>query len=153
MSLGQASADRSAAPRRVGMLGGSFDPPHLAHRALADLALSALQLDALHWLPARAPWQKAGREMAPAADREAMLRLAIGGQPRFAIDPRLTAALSRTEFLILHFSALDAAKRGDIDKSLKLFDAITLISGLSLEDWVCASGDRLLGMESRQDGV
>jgi nicotinate-nucleotide adenylyltransferase len=88
MSLGQASADRSAAPRRVGVLGGSFDPPHLAHRALADLALSALQLDALHWLPARAPWQKAGREMAPAADREAMLRLAIGGQPRFAIDPR-----------------------------------------------------------------
>lgn len=72
---------------------------------------------------------------------------------RFASDPRLTAALSRTEFLILHFSALDAAKRGDVDKSLKLFDAITLISGLSPEDRARASGDRLLVMESRQDGA
>ena len=52
------------AARRIGILGGSFDPPHLAHLALARLAKQQLQLDELRWLPAGAPWQKAGRPMA-----------------------------------------------------------------------------------------
>ena len=58
---------------RIGLLGGSFDPPHLAHLALARVAVRALALDELRWLPAGAPWQKAGRTMAPAAHRAAML--------------------------------------------------------------------------------
>ena len=59
--------------RRIGLMGGSFDPPHLAHRALGRVAREALALDELRWLPAGAPWQKAGREMASGADREAMV--------------------------------------------------------------------------------
>ena len=73
---------------RLGILGGSFDPPHLAHRALASLATDTLALDELCWLPAHAPWQKAGRALAPAAHRLAMLRLLVQGEPRWTIDER-----------------------------------------------------------------
>ena len=72
---------------RIALFGGSFDPVHNAHLALARLALDELQLDRLLWIPAGQPWQKA-RKLSPAADREAMLRLAIADEPRFALDRR-----------------------------------------------------------------
>jgi nicotinate-nucleotide adenylyltransferase len=71
--------------RRVGIFGGSFDPVHNAHVALARLALEQLQLDELRWVPVWQAWQKA-RRLAPAADREAMVRLAIAGEPRFVLE-------------------------------------------------------------------
>ena len=74
--------------RRIGLLGGSFDPPHLAHLALGRLARQALALDELRWLPAGAPWQKAGRQMASAAHRLAMLGLLLADEPDVLIDPR-----------------------------------------------------------------
>jgi nicotinate-nucleotide adenylyltransferase len=73
-------------PRRIGLLGGSFDPPHLAHLALARLAREHLALDELRWVPAGQPWQKAHRRLAPAADREAMVGLLVRGEDRFLID-------------------------------------------------------------------
>ena len=75
-------------PRRIGLLGGSFDPPHLAHRALGRLAMQALTLDELRWVPAGAPWQKAGRQMAGAEHRAAMLALLVGDDPGHTIDTR-----------------------------------------------------------------
>ena len=74
--------------RRIGLLGGSFDPPHLAHQALGRLAMQALRLDELRWLPAGAPWQKAGRSLASAAHRAAMLALLVGDAPGQSIDTR-----------------------------------------------------------------
>ena len=74
--------------RRIGILGGSFDPPHLAHRALALAAQRALALDELRWLPAGAPWQKAGRTMAAPEHRLAMLQALMGDLPGQVIDPR-----------------------------------------------------------------
>ena len=73
------------AARRVGLFGGSFDPVHNAHVALARTALDQLALDELRWIPVCQPWQKT-RRLAPAADREAMVRLAIAGEPRFVLD-------------------------------------------------------------------
>jgi nicotinate-nucleotide adenylyltransferase len=73
---------------RIGLFGGSFDPPHLGHLALARAALDALHLDELRWLPAGAPWQKAGRAMAEPQHRSAMVALLLAGEPRFALDPR-----------------------------------------------------------------
>jgi len=70
---------------RIGLFGGSFDPVHAAHLALARTALDELKLDQVRWIPAGRTWQKA-RPMTDAVHREAMLRLAIAGEPRFVLD-------------------------------------------------------------------
>lgn len=66
--------------RRVAIFGGSFDPPHNAHVALAQTAREALALDAVRWIPAGQPWQKT-RAITPGEHREAMVRLAMAGLP------------------------------------------------------------------------
>ena len=71
--------------KRVGVFGGSFDPVHNAHVALARLALEQLRLDEVRWIPVGEPWQKS-RRLSDGADREAMVRLAIQGEPRFVLD-------------------------------------------------------------------
>ena len=71
--------------RRIGLFGGSFDPAHNAHVALARTALEALGLDEVRWIPAGQPWQK-NRSMTAAAHREAMVRLAIADEPRFVLE-------------------------------------------------------------------
>lgn len=73
--------------RRIGLFGGTFDPVHRAHLALANAAVQALALDEVRWVPAGQPWQKT-REITPAGHREAMLRLALAGEPRFVLDLR-----------------------------------------------------------------
>ncbi|MBV8500637.1 MAG: nicotinate (nicotinamide) nucleotide adenylyltransferase [Paucibacter sp.] len=69
---------------KTGLFGGTFDPPHLAHRALAQTALDQLGLDRVLWVPAGQPWQKAG--VSPAEHRRAMVALMLEGEPRFELD-------------------------------------------------------------------
>ncbi len=64
---------------RYGLFGGSFNPPHRAHRALAQAAVAQLALHTLVLMPAGQPWQKAGQPMAEGAHRLAMLRLQVQG--------------------------------------------------------------------------
>jgi nicotinate-nucleotide adenylyltransferase len=71
--------------RRIGLFGGTFDPVHNAHVALARLALSALRLDELRWVPTGEPWQKT-RRITAATHREAMVRLAMQDEPRFVLE-------------------------------------------------------------------
>ena len=70
---------------RVGIFGGSFDPVHNTHLALAAVALQHLNLDRLLWVPVGQPWQKA-RQLARVADRAAMVQLAIANEPRFQLE-------------------------------------------------------------------
>ncbi|MBU3740254.1 MAG: nicotinate (nicotinamide) nucleotide adenylyltransferase [Rhodoferax sp.] len=74
-----------AAGRRVGFLGGAFDPPHRAHRALAQAALSHLQLDELRIVPTGQAWHKP-RTLTPGVHRLAMVGLALGDLPGAVVD-------------------------------------------------------------------
>lgn len=70
-----------AAAARLGVLGGTFDPVHRAHLALARLFYEELALDRVLWVPAGDPWQKAQVQAAP-ADRLAMLEAALADAQR-----------------------------------------------------------------------
>jgi len=71
---------------RVGVLGGTFDPVHRGHLALARAARDELALDGVLFVPAGQPWRKAGRIVAAAEDRLAMLRLALEGEAAFRVE-------------------------------------------------------------------
>jgi nicotinate-nucleotide adenylyltransferase len=71
--------------KQIGLLGGSFDPVHNAHLALAHEALTRLPLDEVRWIPAGQPWQKT-RQLASTTHREAMVSLAIALEPRFRLE-------------------------------------------------------------------
>ncbi len=71
---------------RLGVLGGTFDPPHLGHLILAETATSTLGLDRVLFVPAGDPPHKQGRPITATAHRLAMLELAIAGNGRFAVS-------------------------------------------------------------------
>ena len=73
--------------RPVGILGGTFDPVHNAHLAIAGAALRALGLQQVLWVPTGAPPYRPA-PAAAATHRVAMLELAIAGEPRYAVDER-----------------------------------------------------------------
>jgi nicotinate-nucleotide adenylyltransferase len=74
-------------PPRIGILGGSFDPPHVGHLALARTAKAYLQLDQLIVLPTGEPWHKAAPRT-PAALRARMTQLCFSNEPRCTVDLR-----------------------------------------------------------------
>ncbi|MCW5662299.1 MAG: nicotinate-nucleotide adenylyltransferase [Piscinibacter sp.] len=96
--------------RRIGLFGGTFDPPHNAHVALAHRALVDLALDELRWIPAGQPYQKV-RAITPAAQREAMVREAIAGEPRFVLE-RCELERSGPSYTIDTVRALQARQPG-----------------------------------------
>ena len=64
--------------RRVGLFGGTFDPPHVGHLVTAVNVRHALELDVVVLMVANVPWQKEGsRTITPAADRLAMVEAAV----------------------------------------------------------------------------
>jgi len=74
-------------PRRMGVFGGAFDPPHMAHVALVHAAIEELQLDEVRVLPTGQAWHKV-RSLTPAVHRLAMARCAFEGLPQVVVDDR-----------------------------------------------------------------
>jgi nicotinate-nucleotide adenylyltransferase len=70
----------------IGLLGGSFDPVHRAHIALALAALDTLALDHVELLPAAQPWQRSTLNASP-EHRLRMLELACRDEPRLQVNP------------------------------------------------------------------
>ena len=77
-----------AAALRVGIFGGTFDPPHVGHLSVARDVADALRLDRTVWMPAGRPPHKERDRHAPAEDRLAMVRAAIVGEAGFEVDAR-----------------------------------------------------------------
>jgi nicotinate-nucleotide adenylyltransferase len=68
---------------RLGVLGGTFDPPHVGHLLAASDAFEALSLDRLLFVPAKVPPFKSRTVQASADQRQHMLELTLGDDPRF----------------------------------------------------------------------
>ena len=71
--------------RRIGILGGTFDPPHLGHLLIAETARIALQLESVLFLPAGEPWLKSGQRVTPSSRRLRMVQLAVADNPDFCV--------------------------------------------------------------------
>ena len=71
---------------RIGVFGGTFDPPHLGHLVVASDACEALGLGRVLWIPSAVPPHKLGTVKASAEARLEMVRAAVEGDPRFEAD-------------------------------------------------------------------
>jgi nicotinate-nucleotide adenylyltransferase len=74
------------AARRIGVFGGAFDPPHVAHLAVVQAAVANLQLDELRVIPTGQAWHKA-LSLSPAHHRLAMAQLAFASVSQVVVDP------------------------------------------------------------------
>lgn len=72
--------------KRIGIFGGSFDPPHIGHLVIAELAQRALKLDVVYFVPAYQPPHKKGSHSSTAPQRLTMTRLAVRGNSRLRVS-------------------------------------------------------------------
>ncbi|MDA8435331.1 MAG: nicotinate-nucleotide adenylyltransferase [Actinomycetales bacterium] len=72
--------------RRVGVMGGTFDPVHLGHLVAASEVAHRFRLDEVVFVPTGRPWQKDDRDVTPAEDRYLMTVIATASDPRFRVS-------------------------------------------------------------------
>ena len=80
-----APAPEGARPLRLGLFGGTFDPPHRGHVVVARDVADALKLDRILWIPARVPPHKDPSGLTPAHVRMEMVRAATRADSRFEV--------------------------------------------------------------------
>jgi len=97
--------------RRVGVFGGTFDPPHLGHLALAEWARGRLGLSRVLFVPAGQPPHKRAGSVSAARHRLAMTRLATRGNPAFVVSP-LEAEREGPSFTVDTLRELKRRERG-----------------------------------------
>ena len=104
---------------KIGIFGGTFDPVHRGHLAVARAAMRQLRLDRLIFIPAGVPPHKQHKARAAFHHRFAMLKLATAGEARFAV--------SRLEASGVHYS-IDTVRR--MKRSLKKGDRLFFLIGI-----------------------
>ena len=79
-------ADGGRPPRRIGVMGGTFDPIHHGHLVAASEVQSVFGLDEVVFVPTGQPWQKDDRQVSPAELRYLMTVVATASNPRFTVS-------------------------------------------------------------------
>ncbi|MBC3193250.1 nicotinate-nucleotide adenylyltransferase [Pseudonocardia sp. C8] len=72
--------------RKIGVMGGTFDPIHHGHLVAASEVAARFDLDEVIFVPTGQPWQKSHREVSPAEDRYLMTVIATASNPRFSVS-------------------------------------------------------------------
>lgn len=80
------SSAESARVRRVGVMGGTFDPIHHGHLVAASEVAHRFDLDEVVFVPTGQPWQKDGQKVSSAEDRYLMTVIATASNPRFSVS-------------------------------------------------------------------
>lgn len=118
--------------KRIGIYGGSFDPVHNGHLHLAKTALECFSLDEVIFVPARiSPFKQNKNDVAPDADRVAMLRLALDGEIDMSVSDYelMQENVSYTIYTMRHM------------KKLYADDTLILLMGsdslMSFQRWYC----------------
>ena len=147
---------------RVGVFGGTFDPIHLGHLAVARSIQATLELDKVVFVPAGQPWMKAGTPVSPVKDRVEMVRLAVARHktfelstieadrpgPSYAVDTmdalrRQSGSRSALFFLLGSDALMDIAKWKDPQRLIQLCQLVAF----------ARPGCRLLRMEALEAAV
>jgi len=97
--MGQDSDASTKLPLRIGLFGGTFDPPHRGHIAVAADVADALDLDQVLWIPAGQPPHKSSLSTAPLELRLEMAHAAIGADSRFKLS-RIEAERMGTSYTV-----------------------------------------------------
>jgi nicotinate-nucleotide adenylyltransferase len=126
-------AARLVVPDSIGIFGGTFDPIHNAHLAVAQEAAEAMGLETILFIPAGEPPHKPGREITPAEHRLAMVELAIAGNDRFGID-RLELEREGPSYTVDTLEALHAS-RAAVGASVDLTLVLSAEAFLGLMTW------------------
>lgn len=103
---------RPVVPGSIGILGGTFDPIHVAHLAVAEEAREAIGLERLLFVPAGLPPHKPERPISPAHHRLAMVEAAIADNPAFAVS-RIEVDRAGPSYAVDTLEILAARERTD----------------------------------------
>ncbi|HMQ39301.1 MAG TPA: nicotinate-nucleotide adenylyltransferase [Micropruina sp.] len=85
-NAGLAWADDGSRHRRLGVMGGTFDPIHHGHLVAASEVAAKFALDEVVFVPTGQPWQKAHKKVSLAEDRYLMTTIATASNPRFSVS-------------------------------------------------------------------
>ncbi len=83
---GPGSGPAHLGKRRLGVMGGTFDPIHHGHLVAASEVAAQFQLDEVVFVPTGQPWQKSHRKVSPAEDRYLMTVIATAENPQFSVS-------------------------------------------------------------------
>jgi nicotinate-nucleotide adenylyltransferase len=115
---------------RIGLFGGTFDPVHNGHLAVARAAMRRFRLDRVLFVPTAGPPHKRGRPLSPFAHRYAMLALATAGEPRFV------PSLLESDDTVTHYSFLTVPRvKRRLRRGGRLFFLIGVDAFLDIATW------------------
>ncbi|MER6215649.1 nicotinate-nucleotide adenylyltransferase [Streptomyces sp. NPDC048387] len=84
--MGEQEVPTGPVKRRLGVMGGTFDPIHHGHLVAASEVAALFHLDEVVFVPTGEPWQKSQRAVSPAEDRYLMTVIATASNPQFSVS-------------------------------------------------------------------